>query len=213
MVYLASTDYAAYGLAAGTSTDVLVMKASALIDNYCHRLSIGVTLYDERIDMPEDRSLTRLSFTPFVAWDTTDSTNPTGLQGRYSYGRRGSGSSVMYEAASLLQLSSAFGGPPAWNVVSTALADVQANTGALWVPIGIYQEAYSEIHARYTAGYAVIPDAVKLATALLVGILANRVPNTKTVKAGDRTLQFFGSSVIDGDLAMMLDPYRAKALR
>jgi hypothetical protein len=214
--YLTSAEYAAWGLTASSATDLLVKQASNIIDKHCHRDGLGVTAYSERISMPEDRNITRLSYGPFVAWDTTTNpANPTGLRGRYGYGRRGGVNSATYEAATLLQLSSAFGGPPAWNNINTSLADLFPGTGELWVPIGIYQAAYSEIEVNYTAGYAVIPDAIKQAVAMIIPALtsAGQSPGARMIKAGDRTITNWSNGVLNDDTTSLLEPYRVRSWR
>lgn len=218
--YLLTSEYATWGLPAstgpGVGTDLVVMTASNLIDRYCHRASIGVAAYSERISMPEDRNVTRLTYGPWTAWDTTTNPlNPTGLRGRYGYGRRGAVNSATYEAATLLQLSSAFGGPPAWNSINTSLADLFPGTGELWVPIGIYQAAYSEIEVNYMAGYAVIPDAIKQAVVMLIPALQTqaRSPGVKSIQAGDRRQEYFANTVVNNEVASLLEPYRVRSLR
>jgi hypothetical protein len=217
--YLLTTDYTAWGLTASATTDTLVMKASDLIDAYCLRrdytgatVGLGVNTFVERIQLPEDRNIGRLSYLPFIGWDTTDPNNATGIKGRYGYGRRGDAAINMYEETSLLQLSSIFGGPPAFTAIASAQVDVFAVTGECWFPAGMYMAHYTEVESRYKAGFAVIPDAIKLACVQIVQSLQNRVEGVKSLKAGDRTMQFFGNYAMADDVKATLSSYRARTL-
>jgi hypothetical protein len=210
--YILPDDYAAWGLASGATTDVLVAKASLLVDTHCHR-TIGEKVYTERLTLPEDRNLARLTYTPFLEWDTDDTNNPTGVRGRYAFGRRSGAMAQPMQDPSLLLLTAPFGGPPAWFNVDTGNVDVFPATGEVWFPAGIYMAYYNEVEVRYRAGYADIPDDIKLAVTMLIQAFQTRQPGAKAVKAGDRALQFFDAKLVDAQVAAVLEPYRARALR
>jgi hypothetical protein len=215
-LYLLDTEYADWGLPAATApVTSLVRRASALIDAYCHRKDgLGVVSYRERLQLPEGRNQSRLTFTPFVAWDTTQPGLPTGIRGRYGTGRRGDGAYDAYEIQTLATIASVFGGPPDWTAIDTALTDIFPNTGEVWVPAGIYQTHYTELDVAYTAGYVTIPDAVKAACSILALSIGNTLgPGIKMIKAGDRTIQGMGNTYMTDDVAAMLEPYRVRTLR
>jgi hypothetical protein len=214
--YLAASEYATWGLPASTpAVDALVLNASALINGYTHRpQGLGLVNYAERLILPEGRNQSRLTYTPWVAWDTTSNpANPTGLRGRYGTGRRGDGGYDAYQITTLATIAAVFGGPPAWNNIDTTLTDIFSSTGEIWVPAGIYQTHFTELEANYQAGYAVTPDAVKWATVAIAQALLNRpAPGVKVMKAGDRTMEFFGNYAMTDEVKIALEGYRVRKL-
>ena len=66
MVYLQPGDYTLYGLEQETP-DALVAAASALIDAFCRRASLGAMTYVERLRFARDGRTLRLSYGPVVA--------------------------------------------------------------------------------------------------------------------------------------------------
>ena len=65
MQYLNPSDYIPFGLSADLSDD-LVTAASALIDSFCKRPSLGITQYVERLRLERHRSV-QVSNTPLAA--------------------------------------------------------------------------------------------------------------------------------------------------
>ncbi len=66
MVYLEPGDYVRYGLDEETP-DALVAAASALVDAFCRRASLGVTTCVERLRFARDGRTLRLSYGPVIA--------------------------------------------------------------------------------------------------------------------------------------------------
>lgn len=134
--------------------------------------------------------------------------------GRYAYPRRGDAGASNTDDFNLLAVYDTFGGPPAWEVFKPEATEFDARTGQVWVPAGIMLAYYTEIRIRYVAGFsaAAIPTQIKLATAKLVKVLANDpdLGPVKSYRAGDTAVQLFANTLISGDLADMLKPYRAR---
>lgn len=175
-------------------------------------LDFGLVIREQKT-LPADRSIVRVGSWPIVRLIS-------GV-GSYRYGRRSQQQAGMYAEANLLQFLQTFGGPPAWtqwgqNAAGTAAADFNAMTNEIWVPSGIYLDAYSDVRVYYVAGYsqANIPSIIKQATAniILAGInTAEMAGGIKMARAGDTALMRFENSVIDEDMKMQLAPYRARA--
>ena len=89
MNYLATTDYLNYGLDA-TTDPAWITAASAIIDAHCRRVTLGVNQYEERLKVPPELNLVRVSYLPMVT--VAPATTPiVTLQGRYGIPRRGNG--------------------------------------------------------------------------------------------------------------------------
>lgn len=206
MGYLLPTDYATYGLPADTTDDWITM-ASALIDSYCHRTSLSPTQYEERLRMTAGAQTVRLSYLPLVA--VAPNTSPLiSVQARYSRPRRGEMIEPAYE-----QIAWVFGLPGAWCTLNLADVDFVSNTGELTFPTNILGLPYNEVDVVYTAGLATVPYTVQVACAQIVKN-AQTTPglNVKSSKIDTMQMEYFSSSLIDPQVAAMLQPYVATML-
>lgn len=206
MGYLLPTDYATYGLPADTTDDWIIM-ASALIDSYCKRTSLNPTQYEERIRITAGSQTVRLSYLPLVA--VVPSTSPLiSVQARYSRPRRGEMIDPAYE-----QIAWVFGLPGAWSTLSIADVDFVPNTGELTFPYNILGLPYNEVDVVYTAGVSTIPYTVQVACAQIVKN-AQSTPglNVKSNKIDTMQMSYFSNSLIDPQVAAMLQPYVATML-
>lgn len=206
MGYLLPTDYATYGLPADTTDDWITM-ASALIDSYCHRTSLNVTQYEERIRMTAHAQTVQLSYLPLVP--VAPNTSPLiSVQARYIRPRRGEMLDPVYE-----QIAWVFGLPGAWSTLNIADVDVVANTGELTFPINILGLPYNEVDVVYTAGLATIPYTVQVACAQIVkNAQATPGLNVKSSRIDTMQMEYFSNSLIDPQVAAMLQPYVATML-
>lgn len=206
MGYLLPTDYATYGLPADT-TDDWITVASALIDSYCHRTSLNVTQYEERIRMTTHAQTVRLSYLPLIA--QAPNTSPLiSVQARYIRPRRGEILDPAFE-----QIAWVFGLPGAWTTLNAADIDVVANTGELTFPINILGLPYNEVDVVYTAGLATIPTPVQSACAQIVkNAQATPGLNVKSSRIDTMQMEYFSNSLIDPQVAAMLQPYVATML-
>ncbi len=207
--YLSAGDYATYGLPATLAT-AQVVRASAVIDTYCHR-AIAVTSYIERLRLPSGRNRVLLSYTPTVALAPATIAY-TAARGRYGYPRRAASASQVFPAASILEVSSVFGGPPEWETIDVTAITGDPRTGEVWLPAGIYMAQYTEVEITYTAGYATIPDAVKAACAFIIMAYLERAAMAG-VKGKGITPPAFDRTLIDRTTGAMLEPYRVRSMR
>jgi hypothetical protein len=206
MGYLLPTDYATYGLPADTTDDWITM-ASALIDSYCHRTSLNPTQYEERLRMTAGAQTVRLSYLPLVT--VAPNTFPLiSVQARYSRPRRGEMIEPMYE-----QIAWVFGLPGAWSTLNIADVDFVPNTGELTFPMNILGLPYNEVDVVYTAGLTTIPYTVQVACAQIVKN-AQTTPglNVRSSKIDTMQMEYFSNSLIDPQVAAMLQPYVATML-
>jgi hypothetical protein len=206
MGYLLPTDYGTYGLPADTTDDWITM-ASALIDSYCHRTSLDPTQYEERLRITAGAQTVRLSYLPLVA--VAPNTSPLiSIQARYSRPRRGEMIEPAYE-----QIAWVFGLPGSWSTLNIADVDYVPNTGELTFPMNILGLPYNEVDVTYTAGIAMIPYTVQVACAQIVKN-AQTTPglNVKSSKIDTMQMEYFSNSLIDPQVAAMLQPYVATML-
>ena len=168
-------------------------------------LETGLVVYEEK-NMPADRPLTRLSRYP--------SLQILSMQGRYGYARKGDQNRYMVDEYNLLASMTHFGGPPVWVLIDQQQAGLNPATGELWVPAGILLAYYSQVRVWYVAGYtyASLPYEVKQACASIINALlqVSFPANLKSMKAGDTALQRFTDTIIDGDVKLMLAPFKAR---
>lgn len=203
MGYLEPTQYASYGLSADVSDDWITV-ASAMIDAHCRRVSLNPTQYTERLRLVEGSQTARLSYLPLAP--IAPATAPlVSIQARYGKPRRGQTIYPLQE-----EILWAFSLPGSWTAVDPASVDFVADTGELVFPMNIMGLPYNEVEVTYTAGLAVIPDAVLSACALIVkNAQATPGMNVKSSKVDTLAMQYFSSSLIDATVQQMLAPWVA----
>ncbi len=206
MGYLLPTDYATYGLPADTTDDWITM-ASALIDSYCKRTSLNPTQYEERIRITAGSQTVRLSYLPLAA--VAPNTSPLiTVQARYARPRRGEMMDPAYE-----QIAWVFGLPGTWSTLNVADVDFVPNTGELTFPYNILGLPYNEVDVVYTAGLSTIPYTVQVACAQIVkNAQATPGLNVKSSRIDTMQMSYFSNSLIDPQVAAMLQPYVATML-
>ena len=206
MGYLLPTDYATYGLPSDTTDDWITM-ASALIDSYCHRPSLNPTQYEERMRITAHAQTVRLSYLPLVP--VAPNLLPLiSVQARYIRPRRGELIDPSYE-----QIAWVFGLPGAWSNLNVADVDFVPNTGELTFPMNILGLPYNEVVVTYTAGLATIPYTVQVACAQIVkNAQSTPALNVKSSRIDTMQMQYFSNSLIDPQVAAMLQPYVATML-
>lgn len=206
MGYLLPTDYETYGLPADT-TDDWITTASALIDSYCKRTSLNPTQYEERIRIIAGSQTARLSYLPLVT--VAPNASPIiSIQARYARPRRGELIDPAYE-----QIAWVFGLPGAWANLNVADVDVVSTTGELTFPYNILGLPYNEVDVVYTAGISTIPSSVQVACAQIVKN-AQAIPgfNVKSSRMDTMQMSYFSNSLIDPQVAALLQPYVATML-
>ncbi len=197
MGYLEPADYEAYGLAAETA-DELVTMASALIEGHCHRPSLMATQYIERVRLSESNQTARLSYGPLAAGAIT------GVRVRYG---RSSREGFGFETAQ------AFGLPGTWTVVDSTTIEVYVAAREISFANNVLGLAYNEAEITYTAGVTSVPDQVKAACAQIVKN-AQTTPglNVKSSRLDTMQMEYFGPTLIDDGVRMLLKPYLAEKL-
>lgn len=206
MGYLLPTDYENFGLPADT-TDDWITFASAVIDSYCHRTSLNPMQYEERMRITAHAQTVRLSYLPLVA--VAPATSPLiSVQARYIRPRRGELIDPAYE-----QIAWVFGLPGAWSTLNVADVDYVASTGEITFPMNILGLPYNEVDVTYTAGLSTIPSTVQVACAQIVkNAQATPGLNVKRNRMDTMQMEYFSNSVIDPQVAAMLQPYVATML-
>ncbi|HEX3438061.1 MAG TPA: hypothetical protein VHT24_14935 [Pseudacidobacterium sp.] len=206
MGYLLPTDYVNFGLAPDT-TDDWVTVASALIDTHCRRISLSPTQYIERLRLTAGAQTVRLTYLPLspIAPATSPFVN---IQARYARPRRGQMIYPMQE-----EIAWAFALPGAWTVIDPSTVDFVADTGELIFPMNVFGLPFNEVQVTYTAGLNTIPDAVKVACALIVkNAQATPGLNVKNSRIDTMQMEYFSNSLIDSSVQSLLKPWVSNRL-
>ena len=196
MAYLEPAEYAVYGLSAETA-DAWVASASAMVDAHCRRSSLLATSYTERLRVRQPWGTVQLSYGP--------ATGVTALQARYAPVR-----AEGYESA-LMEYALLFGLPGQWVTVDPTTAVLDTVSGEVQLPRNVLGARFSEAEVTYTAGFAAVPDAVKIAVAQVVRN-AQSTPglNVRSSKLDTLQTQYFSDSLLDSQVQAMLRPYVAE---
>jgi hypothetical protein len=104
-----------------------------------------------------------------------------------------------------------------WVDVDVSTLDVSLPTGEFRFPWngtgGLMALPYGEAEVTYTAGLAVVPDAVKVACAQIVkNAQATPGLNVKSSKMDTLQTQYFSDSLLDAQVQAILRPYVAERL-
>lgn len=205
MNYLSPSEYQFYGLEA-TTVPALVGAASALIDAHCRRVSLAVTQYEERIRMMPDRNTLRLSYLPLAALAPATSPILSG-RGRYSTPRRGEWPLDDLRVDAAL----AFGLPGSWTNIDPATLDFDPTTGEVTLPLSVIGLWFSELDIVYTAGFAVLPDAIKYAcTQIVRNAEATPAVNVKAGSVDRMRMDYFAPDLLDASVRSLLAPFVAQ---
>lgn len=205
MGYLMPAEYGSFGLAADTADD-LVKMASGLIDAHCRRPTLMAATYTERLRLSSGTQTARLSYGP-----VNDAALQT-VRVRYTRGRRGE-FDLSTQNALGLEIATAFGLPGTWSTLDPASVDLYAEAREVCFRPTLLGLAYNEAEVTYTAGFVTVPDQVKLACAQLVrNAQSTPALNVKSSRLDTMQLQYFGPTLIDDNVRMLLKPYVAEKL-
>lgn len=213
--YLQPVEYEDYGLPSNTP-DALVRQAGFLAESYCNRDTpdqsgvvngFWVGQYREQRRFPADRQITRLSFRPTVAI--------VSAKVRQRLNRRSD--IPQYQEDYLLLNLTTPGGIPKWQDLIIDDDHIQLDgDGRVWVATTLLGVKWSEIDITYTAGYAVIPEPIKQAVAMIVGELprgiGQRPAGAKELQEGNTRILFGEPGFIPDDVKRLLSPYRVRTL-
>ena len=204
MEYLQPTQYESYGLAPDT-TDDWITVASALMNSYCRRESLGVTQYTERIRLTRGSQTVQLTYLPLAPVAPAALPFVT-VKARYTHTRRG-------ELANEMQLLwNAFSLPGSWIAIDPTTVDWTPD-GSVTLPWSLTGLPYNEVEVSYTAGLAVLPDAVMSACALIVkNAQSTSGMNVKSSKVDMLQVQYFSDQMVDTTVKTLLRPWVANRL-
>ena len=205
MNYLSPSEYQLYGV--DTTTDPAVVgSASALIDAHCRRATLVISQYEERIRMMPDRNTIQLTYLPLTTVSPA-ATPVVSARGRYTIPRRGE-----WPFDDLrLDVALMFGLPGTWTNIDPTTIDADTATGELTLPLNIVGLWFSEVDLVYTAGFSVIPDAVKYACAQIVrNAQATPAVNVKVGRLDRMRMDYFAPDLLDATVRSLLAPYVAQ---
>ena len=203
MVYLEPAEYAAFGLSVETA-DGWVTAASAMIEAHCRRPTLGSASYTERVRVGRAGGL-RLSYAPLVSVDA--------VRARFGAGDGFGGERTLLGAMFGGVAAAVFCSPAAWTVVDASLCDVCMSTGEVAMPPNLLGVPYSEVEVTYTAGFAAVPAAVKVACAQVVkNAQATPGLNVKSSRMDTLATEYFSDSLLDVQVRELLRPYVAERL-
>jgi hypothetical protein len=111
------------------------------------------------------------------------------------------------------QVAYAFAIPGSWSELDPASVDIDVASAELNFPANLLGLSYNEVEVTYTSGVAVVPDTLKVACAQLVkNVQAMPAVNVKSSRIDTMQLEYFSSSLIDGQVQLLLRPYVAERL-
>jgi hypothetical protein len=202
MIYLAPSEYAAYGVEAKTPA-AWVAAASALVDAHCRRPTLAVAQYVERLRLRAGRNTVRLTYLPLAAVEPA-TTPIVSARGRYAVPRRDEGGSADFGA----DVARAFSLPGTWANLEITSIDFDADTGELSLPLNSLGLAYNEVEITYTAGLASITDPVKFACAQIVrNAQATPALNIRAGNLDRMHMEYFADTLVDATVRAYLAPY------
>jgi hypothetical protein len=204
MTYISDSEYERYGLE-GDTPAVLVAAASTLIDSYCHRTTLAIAQFTERIRLVPGRNNCRLCNLPLAIAEGAQSPLIS-ARGRYAAPRRGDDPAMWQTEIALV-----YALPGSWVDLAPGAFDYFAETGELsWLPspLGFF---FDEMEITYTAGFAVIPDAVKFACAQIVrNAQANPALNVRAGTLSTMHVEYFADTLLDATVQVLLAPFVAQ---
>jgi hypothetical protein len=204
MQYLDASEYVAFGLSDETGDD-LVTAASALIDSYCKRPSLGIMQYVERMRLKRRNSV-QLSNMPLASADGV--TSPLVLiRARTSHRSNGGEDRYAFAMDANVLVTA-----DTWVTVDPATVDV-ASDGVLSIAPHLFGTSYSEVEVTYTAGYAAIPIPVKIACAQIVrNAQAMPALNIRRQAMDSMQMEYFSNTLLDADVQRLLQPYQSQRM-
>jgi hypothetical protein len=202
MNYLQTTDFLTYGLDPTTDPS-WVTAASAVIDAHCRRETLGVNQYEERLRLPPELNVVRLSYLPLVT--VAPATTPiVSLQGRYGIPRRGE---WPFPELSL-EFALVFALPGMWTTIDPTTIDIWADAGELTFPVNALGLFFNEVDVVYNAGWATIPTPVQVACAQIIkNAQATPALNVKSGTIDKLRMDYFGDTLVDDTVKSLLEPY------
>lgn len=202
MQYLNAPDYLPFGLSENLSDD-LVTAASALIDSFCKRPTLGITQYVERLRLARRHSA-QLSNTPLAAI-VAGASPLVAVRGRIRRRYAEMAYPLMWESMLFLPTDE-------WASIDVSTIDVAAD-GMLYLQVGLFGCTYSELEVTYTAGFADTPVPVKVACAQIIrNAQAMPALTLRSQSIDSMRMEYFSGTLLDADVQRMLQPYVAQRM-
>lgn len=204
MGYLLPTEYELYGLSA-EMTDDWVTTASALMEAYCHRPTLLLTSYTERLRVMPGSHTVRLSYLPLAVAPGASSALVS-ARARMGQPRRGETPDGF-----LGSVASAFGVSGSWSALDVTQMDADPTTGEVTLAGNFLGLSYNDVEVTYTSGVVTVPAQLKVACAQIVRN-AQSTPglNVKSSKVDTLTMQYFSGSLLDEQVKSLLRQYVAQ---
>jgi hypothetical protein len=200
MQYLNAAEYVMFGLSESTRDD-LVVAASAMMDAFCRRPTLGVTQYVERLRRSHRGGDFQLGFLPLAVG--SDGASPIEAVRVRVARRRDQYPCAFAEVAELFQQ------PGSWIDIDPKTVSVTGD-GLLHIPSGLMGVAVDEAEVTYTAGWSEIPVAVKVAcTQIVRNAQAMPALNVQRQKMDSLEMAYFSGTLVDDEVQRMLRPFVA----
>jgi hypothetical protein len=207
MIYLGPEDYEVYGLPATTSA-AQVAAASAMMEGFCRRPTLGVQQYTERLRFAPGAMSVRVSYLPLAVGDD-GAAKISAAKARFAHPRKSECEALAWTG----EVARAFGLPGQWTDLAASQFEASASTGEVSVFPSLLGLNFNEIEVTYMAGCDPVPEAVKFACAQVVrNAQAMPALSVKRSKVERLEMEYFGSSLIDDTVKLLLKPYVAERL-
>lgn len=178
--------------------------AMALINSYTNRPSLWPEIYEERIELPDDRNTAILAARPVL--------KIIAAAGRYGGGRRDQ-RTLMSVNFDYLAALAVLGSAPRWQEISVDLIELYPPTGEVWLPMGYFPVRYAQLQIRYQTGLPQMPDRIKAAIADIVNTIRNKGVSDRTYYSVSKVQQTYaGTGFLSETARMFLEPYVVRAL-
>ena len=181
-----------------------------MIEAHCRRSSLSAQTYTERLRVGRRSQAVRVSYLPLVA--------VTAARARFAQGREAlAGGAFGLDAGAFggfdEQVAAAFCAPGSFVALDVTMLDVDPVLGEVRLPPNVLGAAYGELELTYTAGFADVPVAVKVACAQIVkNAQATPGLNVKSSRVDTLQMEYFSGSLLDAQVQALLRPYVAERL-
>ena len=178
--------------------------AQALINAHTNRPSLWPEIYEERIELPDDRNSCILAARPVLKL--------LACTGRYGGGRRDQ-RTLMHVNFDYLAALAVLGSAPRWQEIDVDLIELYPPTGEIWLPMGFYPIRFAQTQIRYQTGLPQIPDRVKAAIVEIINTIRNKgVSDRNYYSVGKVQQTYSGTGFISETSRMFLAPYVVTSL-
>lgn len=185
-------------------TEAQIRFAMDLIHATVNRPSLWPEVYEEALEVPEDRNQVILAARPILRL--------VSASGRYGYGRRDrrSANIAAYDAMAITAL---FGSPPGWCDIDPNTIEWNGASGAAWLPAGFFLANYSDVQIKYVSGLLQPSSRLKAAMVEIVNTVREKGVSDRTTYWVGRVQRGHQAPGFVTDVARsLLEPYVVRAL-